>query len=164
MNDSNSRDVVIRLAGDSDWESVLALIVELADYERARSEVTLSVTQLQRDAERGCFSCHVAEAQGTVVGMVLHHPRYSTWKGLTWYIEDLVVTESLRGQGIGRMLFDAVVARAIHEKAERLEWQVLDWNEPAIGFYQNIGASLSSEWLNGRLTRTDMLNLQDPQS
>lgn len=164
MNDSNSRDVVIRLAGDSDWESVLALIVELADYERARSEVTLSVTQLQRDAERGCFSCHVAEAQGTVVGMVLHHPRYSTWKGLTWYIEDLVVTESLRGQGIGRMLFDAVVARAIHEKAERLEWQVLDWNEPAIGFYQNIGASLSNEWLNGRLTRTDMLNLQDPQS
>ena len=76
MNDSNSRDVVIRLAGDSDWESVLALIVELADYERARSEVTLSVTQLQRDAVRGCFSCHVAEAQGSVVGMVLHHPRF----------------------------------------------------------------------------------------
>ena len=164
MNDSNSRDVVIRLAGDSDWESVLALIVELADYERARSEVTLSATQLQRDAERGCFSCHVAESQGALVGMVLHHPRYSTWKGLTWYIEDLVVTESLRGQGIGRMLFDAVVARAVQEKAERLEWQVLDWNEPAIGFYQNLGASLSGEWLNGRLTRGDMLNLQESQS
>lgn len=164
MNDSNSRDVVIRLAGDSDWESVHALIVELADYERARSEVTLSLTELQRDAERGCFSCHVAESQGAVVGMVLHHYRYSTWKGLTWYIEDLVVTKSLRGQGIGRMLFNAAVARAIHEKAGRLEWQVLDWNEPAIGFYQNIGASLSSEWLNGRLTHEDMLNLQHPRS
>ena len=88
--------------------------------------------------------------------MALHHPRYSTWKGVTWYLEDLVVTESWRGKGVGKALFNEVVSVAQRRDAHRLEWQVLDWNAPAIGFYERLGATVSSDWLNGRLTRTQL--------
>ena len=81
---------------------VHGLIVELARYERAEQEVALTVETLQSDMAQGRFACFVAEASGQIVGMALHHARYSTWKGLTWYLEDLVVTEPWRGQGVGR--------------------------------------------------------------
>ena len=105
----------------------------------ARFEVTVAVDQRRGD-----------------IGMALHHPRYSTWEGVTWYLEDLVVTESWRGKGVGKALFDEVVAVAQRRNAHRLEWQVLDWNAPAIGFYEKARGSVSSDWLNGRLTRTQL--------
>lgn len=139
-------------------KAVRALIVELAEYEKAPDEVTLTLDQLERDLAAGCFEVTVAEAQdGTVVGMALHHARYSTWKGKTWYLEDLVVTESWRGRGVGRALFFEVAATAQSRESQRLEWQVLDWNEPAIGFYKALNASLDDSWLNGRLT-SEQLN------
>ena len=141
---------------------VHALIVELARYERAEKEVALTVETLMSDMAEGRFECFVAEASGQIVGIALHHARYSTWKGLTWYLEDLVVTESWRGQGVGRSLFLAVVAHARSVNAKRLEWQVLDWNESAIGFYKSLGASLTDTWLNGRLTAEDLAPLPSP--
>ena len=119
--------------------------------------VELTLEQLERDAAEGLFDVTVAESrEGGIVGMALHHPRYSTWKGKTWYLEDLVVTESWRGKGVGKALFRAVVEHALRADAQRLEWQVLDWNEPAIGFYKRLDASIEHSWLNGRLTRKQL--------
>lgn len=150
----------VREGRREDLKAVLALVRELAAYERAADEVSLTLTQLEKDAEAGCFVWTVAEAceTGQIIGMALHHGRYSTWKGKTWYVEDLVVTEAWRGQGVGKALFAAVAQRAWAEEAQRLEWQVLDWNEPAIGFYQHLEATLDGSWLNGRLTREALQN------
>ena len=148
----------VRPGRAADLKAVRALIVELAEYEKAPDEVTLTLDQLERDLAAGCFEVTVAEAQnGEVVGMALHHARYSTWKGKTWYLEDLVVTESWRGRGVGKALFYEVVATAQSRESKRLEWQVLDWNEPAIGFYEALNASFDGSWLNGRLT-SEQLN------
>ena len=146
----------VRAATLADLEEVHALIVELAEYEKAPQEVTLSLPQFRKDAEEGCFEVTVAVAEGCLVGMALHHPRYSTWKGRTWYLEDLVVTQSWRGRGVGKALFGAVVQRARETQSQRLEWQVLDWNEPAIGFYKALDASVDGSWMNGRLTRQQL--------
>lgn len=144
--------------------AVHALIVELATYEKAPAEVTLTAAELEADLREGCFEVTVAEGpQGQIVGMALHHLRYSTWKGRTWYLEDLVVTEPWRGKGVGRALFEAVAQRALERDAQRLEWQVLDWNAPAIEFYQRLGASLDGSWLNGRWTRQDLETWESQQ-
>lgn len=147
----------VRPGRAADLKAVRALIVELAEYEEAPDEVTLTLAQLERDLAAGCFEVTVAEAlDGSVVGMALHHARYSTWKGKTWYLEDLVVTESWRGRGVGKALFSEVAATAHSRDSHRLEWQVLDWNEPAIGFYKALNASLDGSWLNGRWTREQL--------
>ncbi len=153
----SSATFAVRQAQPSDLAEVRDLIVELAVYERAPDEVTLTLTQLERDFEAGCFEVTVAEDnRGKVVGMALHHARYSTWKGSTWYLEDLVVTEAWRGRGVGQALFAEVAKVAHNHHAQRLEWQVLNWNEPAIGFYKALNASLDDSWLNGRWTREQM--------
>jgi GNAT superfamily N-acetyltransferase len=150
-------EFVVRPGQASDLKAVRALIVELAEYEKAPDEVTLTLDQLERDLAAGCFQVTVAEAtDGKVVGMALHHARYSTWKGKTWYLEDLVVTASWRGRGVGKAMFSEVVSVANAREAARLEWQVLDWNDQAIGFYQSMNASLDGAWLNGRLTREQL--------
>jgi GNAT superfamily N-acetyltransferase len=86
-----------------------------------------------------------------IIGIAIFYTAYSTWKGRMLYLEDLVVTESARRAGLGRLLFDAVVGEARATGANRMKWQVLDWNEPAIGFYKKLGANIESEWLNGNL-------------
>lgn len=147
----------VRAGTLEDLASVHALIVELAVYEKAPNEVSLSLDQLVRDAAEGCFFWTVAALEdSTIIGVALHHAKYSTWKGKTWHLEDLVVTEKWRGFGVGKALFSAVVETANGQGAQRLEWQVLDWNEPAIGFYKKLEAALSSEWLNGRLTKAQL--------
>jgi GNAT superfamily N-acetyltransferase len=92
------------------------------------------------------------QSSDKIEGIALYYTAYSTWKGRMLFLEDLVVTETLRGTGIGKQLFDAVVAEARRTGANRMKWQVLNWNEPAIGFYKRIGANLDPEWLNGNLT------------
>ena len=162
---SQPHGCAIRPAKPEDLHAVRDLIVELAVYENAPEEVTLTLEQLKRDGEEGCFEVTVAESEDEgIVGMALHHPRYSTWKGRTWYLEDLVVTQTWRGCGVGKALFHAVACRAIEVGAQRLEWQVLDWNETAIGFYKHLQASVESTWLNGRLTKAqlDSMPLNNP--
>lgn len=157
MDASQPPDCAIRPANPEDLNAVRDLIVELAEYENAPDQVTLTLEELKRDAEEGCFEVTIAESETDgIVGMALHHPRYSTWKGRTWYLEDLVVTQTWRGRGVGKALFYAVARRAVEMNAQRLEWQVLDWNELAIGFYKHLDASVEHSWLNGRLTRSQL--------
>jgi GNAT superfamily N-acetyltransferase len=98
------------------------------------------------------FGFFVLENGPDLVGLVHFYTAYSTWKGRMLYLEDLVVTEAARRGGYGRLLFDAVVAEARRTGAQRLKWQVLDWNEPAIAFYKKLGAELDAEWINGNLS------------
>lgn len=144
----------IRRGREADLPQVLALIQELADYEKAPHEVTNTLADMQRDGfgPEPIFSFFVAEQSGgPIVGIALYYTAYSTWKGRMLFLEDLVVTEAARGTGLGKKLFDAVVAEARHTGAHRLKWQVLEWNEPAIGFYKRVGANLDPEWHNGNL-------------
>ena len=148
-------NIRIRKGTKADLPAALNLIKELAEYERAPQEVTNTVADMEREGfgENPLFGYFVAEKEGgEIVGIALYYFAYSTWKGRTLYLEDIVVTERLRRQRIGRKLFDAVVQVAHETGAKRMAWQVLDWNEPAIAFYNQIGATLDSEWINCRLT------------
>ena len=145
----------LRRGREADLPQVLALIQELATYERAPDAVTNTLEAMRRDGfgPAPVFNFFVLEGvRGTLTGLALYYTAYSTWKGRMLYLEDLVVTEAARRGGFGRLLFEAVVAEARATGAQRLKWQVLDWNEPAITFYQKLGANLESEWLNGNLT------------
>jgi GNAT superfamily N-acetyltransferase len=145
----------IRKGTPEDAAAIHRLIVELAIYERAEQEVTTTVDQLREDGfgDNAIYRLFVAEVEGEVVGMALWYEKYSTWKGRCGFLEDLVVRESHRGKGLGKALFLAVVDACAVADYGRMEWQVLDWNEPAIGFYKSLGADLDPEWLNGKLTR-----------
>ena len=148
----------VRKGTKNDVKAVHELIVELAIYERAEQEVSNTVDQLLRDGfgEDPVYELLVAETEGKVVGMALWYTKYSTWKGKCGYLEDLVVQADLRGRGIGKALFLEVAKACARRGYGRMEWQVLDWNEPAIGFYRSLGAGLDPEWLNGKLTKDEL--------
>jgi len=152
---SNLPSTTIRRGIEADLPQVLALIQELAEYERAPQEVTNTLADMQRDGfgPEPIFKFFVAEnAVHEILGIALYYTAYSTWKGKMLFLEDLVVTEAARGTGLGRALFEAVVVEARATGANRMKWQVLNWNEPAIGFYKKLGAQLDPEWLNGNLS------------
>jgi GNAT superfamily N-acetyltransferase len=146
--------IQIRKGTIEDLPQVLQLIQELAEYEKAPNEVTNTLEDMQRDGfgERPIFEFFVAEDHEAIVGIALYYTAYSTWKGRTIYLEDLVVTERLRRSGIGKKLFDVVAEEAKRLGAKRFRWQVLEWNEPAIAFYKKIGADLDGEWMNCTMT------------
>lgn len=132
-----------------------ALIRALAIYERAEQEHSCSLEQLTADGfgPKPLFECLVAEtAEEGILGMALFYTKYSTWKGACLFLEDLMVYEAARARGIGRQLLENLMCIARDRKVGRLEWQVLDWNEPAIGFYERMGAILDPEWINCKLT------------
>ena len=152
-------NVVLRRGVEADLPQVLGLIQELAAYERAAEAVTNTLAAMQRDGfgPAPIFSFFVLENEASkIIGLALYYTAYSTWKGRMLYLEDLVVTEAARSGGHGRLLFDAVVAEARATGAVRLKWQVLDWNEPAIAFYQKLGANIEGEWLNGNLDEAQL--------
>lgn len=155
--------IEIRPGTIEDLPQLMALVKELAEYERAPQEVTNTLIEMERDGfgENRIFKFFVAEGEEGIVGAALYYTAYSTWKGKTTYLEDLVVTERLRRSGIGRKLFDAVAREAREKGAKRFAWQVLDWNEPAIAFYKKIGASLDTEWINCRMTEEQLHNYTD---
>ena len=144
----------LRRGREADLPRVLALIQELAVYERAPHEVTNTLDMMRHDGfgPAPIFGFFVLESGDELLGLALYYTAYSTWKGRMLYLEDLVVTEAARRGGYGRLLFDAVVSEARRTGAQRLKWQVLNWNEPAIGFYKKLGANLDPEWFNGNLT------------
>ncbi len=144
----------IRKGVQQDLPQVLGLIKELAEYEKAPLEVTVSVADMERDGfgEHPIFQFFVAETEGKIVGISLYYIKYSTWKGKCVFLEDIIVTEAYRKFGIGKKLFDEVVRVAKEMKVKRLEWQVLEWNEPAIQFYKKLNSHFDNEWINCKLT------------
>ena len=141
-------DFKVRKATKNDMPAVLELINELAIYEREPNAVEVEVLDLERDgfSENPLFKCIVAEAESKIVGMALFYNRYSTWKGKTIHLEDLIVSENYRGKGIGMQLYKKVMQFALDENIKRVEWVVLDWNTPAVNFYKSTGATVFSEW------------------
>ena len=127
---------------------VLELIQELAVFEREPDAVEVTAAQLEEDGfgDSPAFQCFVAEVEGSVGGMALVYPRYSTWKGVVLHLEDLIVTESMRGIGLGVALLNRVVQYGAEQDVKRISWEVLDWNKPAIDFYKNKGALLLRDW------------------
>lgn len=153
---------ILRRGQEADLPRVLALIHELAVYEREPDAVTNTLDMMRHDGfgPTPIFGFFVLESGDDLIGLALFYTAYSTWKGRMLYLEDLVVTEAARRGGYGRLLFDAVVAEARRTGAQRMKWQVLDWNEPAIAFYKKLGATIESEWLNGNLSAEELANYQ----
>ena len=156
-------NVNIRKAEKADMPEVLEMIKELARFEKAPAEVSITIADLEKDGfgEHPLYEVLLAENKELkVVGMSFYYLSYSTWKGKCLYLEDIIVKEEFRGHGIGKKLFDATLLKAKEIKARRLMWQVLDWNTPAIEFYkQKYNADISDEWLNGRLTEEQIKDL-----
>ena len=140
--------VLIRDAVQNDMKQVLMLIKELAKFEKEPNAVILNEEQLVRDgfSKNPKFKCFVAESNNEIIGMALGYPRYSTWKGVTMHLEDLIVTKSRRGNGVGSLLFSKFINYAHSLKVKRIEWAVLDWNVNAIEFYEKNGAKILSDW------------------
>jgi len=143
-------EIKIRKAVRKDCARMMELIQELATYEKAPDEVTVSFSHFEESGfgANPVWWAFVAEVSGVVVGMALYYVRYSTWKGQRMYLEDILVTEEMRGKKIGGLLFDALIEEAKEKKFMGMNWQVLDWNEPAINFYKKYNASFDPEWLN----------------
>ena len=151
-------NTAIREATLADCSRILALINELAVYERAPEEVTVTLAEFE-DAgfgQKPVWKAFVAELDAVIVGFALYYVRYSTWKGCRLYLEDFIVTDSHRGKGIGKKLFEKIVLEA-HEKGfNGMSWQVLDWNEPALNFYKKYEAGVEAGWLNGSLSKQQL--------
>jgi GNAT superfamily N-acetyltransferase len=154
--------VTLRIAKKQDCPRLLELINELAVYEKAPHEVTVTLKEFE-DAgfgEKPVWKAFVAEANGAIVGFALYYIRYSTWKGCRMYLEDLIVTETMRGKGIGKLLFDQLIREAKELGFSGMMWQVLDWNEPALNFYKKYEASIDAGWLNGSLSREKLIKME----
>ncbi len=152
---------VIRRAEARDVPRMLELVHELALFERAPQEVTVTVDHM-RDAGFGSdpvWVGWVAESEGVIVGMAVCYERYSTWKGRRLYLEDIVVTESARGMRIGEKLFRQCAAYAVEKDYSGMLWQVLDWNVDAQRFYDRFGANYAKEWWNGSLEKDALVAL-----
>jgi GNAT superfamily N-acetyltransferase len=145
----------LRVAVKDDCTRLLELVHELALFEKAPEEVTVTLKEFE-DAgfgENPVWKAFVAEADGIIIGFALYYIRYSTWKGCRMYLEDLIVTESWRGKGVGKLLFDRLIVEAREMSFNGMTWQVLDWNEPAIKFYKKYEAAVDAGWLNASLSK-----------
>ncbi|MFJ7007740.1 GNAT family N-acetyltransferase [Pseudomonas putida] len=146
--------LTIRPAVRTDAAQILAFITELAEYERARHEVVATLADIEHSLfdEDSTVRSLMCERDGRAVGFAVYFYSYSTWLGRNGiYLEDLYVTPEQRGDGAGRQLLRHIAREAVANNCGRLEWSVLDWNEPAIGFYQKLGAEAQDEWVRYRL-------------
>ncbi len=160
LNNFVTMNISIRKGLKDDLPQVLGLIKELAAYEKAPLEVAVTIAEMERDGfgENPVFRFFVAEDGEKIVGISLYYIKYSTWKGKCVFLEDIIVTESYRKHGIGKKLFDPVVKVAKAMNARRMEWQVLEWNEPAIKFYEKLDSHFDSEWVNCKLSGEQIQN------
>ena len=150
--------IEIRIGMKTDIPFALNLVKELAAYEKAPNEVEVTIEEMTEwgfgsDKQ---FDFFVAAENNVIVGLALYYYKYSTWKGKCLFLEDIIVTESQRGKGLGKLLFDKVVQVSKEQKVRRMEWQVLDWNTPAIEFYKKYDSTLDGEWVNCKLTNCQL--------
>ena len=153
--------MTIRNGEKADLPAALELVKELAVFENAAGEVEVTVEQME-DWGFGpgkVFGFFVAENENRIVGTAIYYFKYSTWKGRCLFLEDIIVTKEERGKGHGKRLFEEVIKLAKAEKVRRLEWQVLNWNEHAIRFYNKYGSSFDGEWINCKLTGDQLEDL-----
>jgi GNAT superfamily N-acetyltransferase len=151
-------NVVYRFTELKDLPGVLNLINELANFENEPDAVEITLEDLERDAfgDQPKFKCIVAVLSDRVIGMALFYPRYSTWKGPTLHLEDLIVTKSERGTGVGQSLYESFISYAHKEEVRRIEWVVLDWNVHAVNFYKNSGAQVLEDWRTVQMDQAAM--------
>lgn len=156
----------IRPGTIKDLPRALELVRELAAYENAPQEVINTVASMEQDGfgPNPIYWFFVAENENGIVGISLYYWRYSTWKGKRLYLEDIIVTEKERGSGIGKLLFDRTMQKALEENCSGMMWQVLEWNEPAINFYKKYGAKMDDEWTNCALEAEQIKNLLESKS
>ena len=143
-------NINIRRAVKEDCPRLLELIQELAVYEKAPDEVSVTLEHFEASGfgENPVWWAFVAEENGIVNGFALYYIRYSTWKGQRMYLEDILVTENSRGKGLGKLLMDRLIEEAKEKRFNAIVWQVLEWNEPAINFYKKYNADFDPEWIN----------------
>jgi GNAT superfamily N-acetyltransferase len=148
-----SASVKVRKAASEDCLRLLELVQELAVYERAPDEVTVTLEHFIESGfgDKPVWWAFVAEEDGVINGFALYYVRYSTWKGQRMYLEDIIVTESARGRGIGSLLMEALIEEARARQFKGITWQVLHWNEPALNFYRKYNVRFDNEWVNGIL-------------
>jgi ribosomal protein S18 acetylase RimI-like enzyme len=149
-------DIRIRAAEPADCTRILELIRELAVYEKAPEQVTVTNEHFLESGfgDKPVWWAFVAETDQVIQGFALYYIRYSTWKGQRMYLEDILVTESARGMGIGKLLMNRLITEAKEKKFSGIVWQVLEWNTPAIQFYKKYNAQFDAEWLNCSLDLT----------
>jgi GNAT superfamily N-acetyltransferase len=147
-------NILIREAVREDCPRILELVKELAVYEKAPNEVTVSPEHFEQSGfgANPVWWAYVAEVDGTVQGFALWYIRFSTWKGQRMYLEDFYVSEQMRGKGIGKILFDRLIEEGKRRNFHGIMWQVLEWNEPAINFYRKYDAAFDPDWINCGLT------------
>ncbi len=151
---------IIRKGKKKDMPSVLKLIKELATFEKEPNAVEVLLEDLEKDGfcNKPLFKTYVAEINNKIVGMALFYPRYSTWKGVTIHLEDLIVSKEMRGLNIGSALYKKVLRYALKKNVRRVEWVVLDWNKPAIDFYEKSGATVLRDWDTAQITKEQIAN------
>ncbi len=154
--------ISIRKGTPGDLPRVLELIQELATYEKAAREVENNVEEMIQDGfgTNPIYFLLVAEENKTIVGIAIYYIKYSTWKGKCVFLEDIIVTESERGKGTGALLFEKIIQISKDLKVRRMEWQVLEWNEPALNFYKKYNAVMDPEWINGKLTYDQLQSVE----
>lgn len=142
--------ITIRRAVKKDCPRLMELVTELAIYEKAPNDVTVKLDHFIESGfgKNPVWWAFVAEEDGLIHGFALYYIRYSTWKGQAMYLEDIIVTEAMRGKKIGKLLFDRLIEEAKEKNFTRIIWQVLEWNEPAINFYKKYNADFDGEWVN----------------
>jgi len=144
--------IVIRKMTEEDIHGIHSLVRELAEYERGLPRVTTHPESYREDFAKGAFDAFVAEVGGEIVGMALYCGMFSTWRGRMLYLEDFIVRESMRGSGIGKLLFEAFLEEAKLQDVALVKWQVLDWNEPGINFYKKYpGVVFDGEWVDCKI-------------
>lgn len=160
MTNDSMTNIHLRVAVKEDCIRLLELVNELALYEKAPQEVTVTLEEFEAAGfgEKPVWKAYVAEVGGLVVGFALYYIRFSTWKGCRMYLEDFIVTEAMRGRGIGKLLFDQLIIEAKEMGFSGMVWQVLNWNEPALNFYAKYQASIEASWLNAALSKEQLLN------
>jgi len=153
-------EAIIRKAKKSDTGAIFSLVKELAFFEREPDAVIINKKIIKEHGfgKQPLFECFVAELNEKVVGIALFYPRYSTWKGPTLHLEDLIVTEEMKGKGIGSKLYNAFLEYANKAGVERVEWAVLDWNRPAMTFYQKRGAKVFGDWRTFQMDKKSIQN------